>query len=904
MVGVAAIAVNRYLVRTHDDLVRTSLPALELANRIGASAEVVGPLAAALVQADNASDLDQTAIALGRAVDGIESGARRLIGMTSTIPPATGGSTARNIVARMTGTRHAILALSDRIGKEAIVVAGHGAQFDALVEAETDLARLRITAGIAGIYADRGVDPAPALDRLADRDFFAFERLSELARVVDQVRLQFQQVPQSSTPDGIDTARSALSDRLTIVARRIGYMPTAVARDEAQALLLALRHAVGPDGLIGLQRDRVALQADLAADNDRLSLIIGDLSGQARRARDAVQAEQLAQIEVAQRRSSLLAAALLAVVAVAVIAGLALWTYARGKLVTRLGNISQRIVAVARGDYVDPVPISGYDEIGRMEKALNILRRRAQDAARLRDSLEAAVIARTGDVVAEMKMSDAARAEAEAASRSKTEFLARMSHEIRTPLNGIIGMLGLLVDDETDDRRKERAHTAHRSARELLEITNDILNYASSEDQANRGNPVHFRLRELVGQMGQHLQSLAAEKGLKAVIDLTEPAPPVLFGDVVKIRQIVGNLVSNAVKYTKRGTVTFSVDHALSEKTGQPVVSFTVADTGVGMTREAVAHAFDAYARTDAAKRAGIEGLGLGLAISRNLTEALGGALNVESEPGVGSRFTLTVPLLAGDAAQVAEDEAHPARADLGRDVLVIEDHAVNRIVARGYLERLGCRVHEAETGASGLRAAKARRFDLILIDLDLPDMRGEEVAARIGAEADAPVLVALTAHLIDDTEDNRTRLGVSRILAKPISPRALTEVLTGRAPAAATSDGAAVLDTLRDDMADLGPETTARILDEFLQDLTGAVEVIRTAPPEHRRKAAHRLKGAASNFRLGELCAVLARVEKMEGGADDGLLSEVRSAAGKAATTLEHAAREVGLQTIAGSTK
>jgi two-component system sensor histidine kinase TorS len=386
-----------------------------------------------------------------------------------------------------------------------------------------------------------------------------------------------------------------------------------------------------------------------------------------------------------------------------------------------------------------------------------------------------------------------------------------------------------------------------------------------------------------------------------------------LFGDVVKIRQILGNLISNAVKYTKRGTITLSVDHATDDSTGQVVLSFCVLDTGVGMSQDTIAQAFDAYSRTSTALRAGIEGIGLGLAISRQLTEALGGALSVESEPGVGSRFTLTVPLARGDLALIAQDEADLNAGDFARNVLVIDDHAVNRMVARGYLERMGCRVAQAETGNAGLRAAESQQFDLILIDLDLPDMQGAEVAAQISAKLDAPMLVALTAHLISDTDENRTRLHVARILAKPISPRALAEVLAASLPANVPTDASELHDSLAEDIKDIGLETTALIVQEFLRDLPSAVQEILTpsglAPSGNgfswngQRKAAHRLKGAASNFRLDRFCAALAQVEAAE-IADEALLKQVQSLADEAAKMLTATANQLGLQTDRGSTK
>jgi two-component system sensor histidine kinase TorS len=872
MVGVAAIGVNRYLVQSHDALIETALPAVARASQIAASGEAIGTLATAFVQANTGRDIDRVAGALDATIAKINAGSRGF----EDAGPAT--QVASTIVARMAKDGHAKLQTVTRITAQADNLAQISARLDAAIAAEMDLARVRVTAGIAGIYANHPADPRPGLDALADRHFFAFERVTDLARMAEAVRLHLQQLPTIGDQAALDRVQADVALRLDDAQRRVVYLPSSAARIETALLLQQMGGSLSSTGMIAQQRSRLALKAQLAADSDLLREVISALTDQARRVRDAVQVEGLARIEDAKARTSQLTAGLFALVIASVGAGGFLWLYARRQIVTRLGAVSRRIVAVAGGDYGAPLAISGHDEIGRMEKALNILRRRATDAERLRGNLEAAVIARTGDVVAEMQTSDAARAQAEAANRSKTEFLARMSHEIRTPLNGIIGMLSLLEGEVRDRDPQGRARTAHRSARDLLDITNDILTYSSSADPANRGTSVHFALRDLVGQMGQQIRALAVDKGLVTAVDLTEGAPLALFGDVVKIRQIVGNLISNAVKYTKRGSVTLSVDHAV-DPTGKHVFSFAVLDTGMGMTQYTIAHAFDAYARTHDAQRAGVEGLGLGLAISRQLTEVLGGALSVESEPGVGSRFTLTVPLDLGDLALIAQDEAQLQPETFARHVLVIDDHAVNLMVARGYLERMGCTVAQADTGRAGLRAAQTGRFDLVLIDLDLPDMPGDEVAAQIGA---GPLLVALTAHLMPDTAENRARLHVSRILAKPISPRALAEVLAGVTDT--DPDKATVTQSLSGDIADLGAQTTAMILQEFLRDLPAALAEILTA--QEPRKAAHRLKGAASNFRLDRLCAVLAQVEAANALPDD-LRGQLQNAADQSARVL-----------------
>ncbi len=316
------------------------------------------------------------------------------------------------------------------------------------------------------------------------------------------------------------------------------------------------------------------------------------------------------------------------------------------------------------------------------------------------------------------------------------------------------------------------------SAHDLMDITNDILVYSSNEDPAAHSNPEHFSLRDLTSQLAQQLAALAAPKGLEAVVDLIEPVPPALFGNMIRIRQVVNNLLSNAVKYTEQGHVSLSVGHQIEEGTGRSMVCVSVIDTGIGISRETLGQVFETYARAAEVYQASIEGTGLGLAIARQLATDMNGTLTVESEPGVGSHFKLTVPVETGDPAQIVERREPVPLHSFGLELLVIEDHPVNRMVLRGYLERMGCSVSESEAGQQGLLMAETGDFDLILIDLDLPDMDGAAVAARLNAAGTRAVLAAVTAHTLDDSPDERHRLGVARILSKPVSPHVLSDLL------------------------------------------------------------------------------------------------------------------------------
>ncbi|NDW54257.1 ATP-binding protein [Aliiroseovarius sp. PrR006] len=908
MVGIAAVGVNRYLIQSNTRLIEENGPVMELSGRVAAEAGLVRSLASSFVQADTQATQEELADALRQTVVRIQDGMRSLETIVTKPSPAGERPDIVAIVDSMARNAREALELSTLVQEITATSGQTGQELAALLETELDLARLKITATITDLYSADQVDGRAELDRLADREFFAFDRMTELLRASEATRLTLQEVPLLNTPVDVIEAGNLVRQNQALFLRRIPFLPTKGGREEARRLLQMQSDVLEAGGLLDLSTRRLNLRATVETESTRLLDAVDDLSRHAQIVRSDVQAASHQRIKHSNTLTARLANGLLVLVLLSGLVAALGWGYARRELVTRLRLVANRVIDLARERFDAPIEITRHDEIGRMEKAINVLRRRTMQAAELRSSLEEAVLARTGEVVQEMKASDAARTEAESANRGKSEFLARMSHEIRTPLNGVIGMLDLLLGEVDDEAQKARINTALVSARELLELSNDILVYSGSEPLAARTSPVHFNLRDFAGQLSHHLTGDAKAKGLAASVDLSADGPPVLFGDVVKIRQVLTNLISNAVKYTNEGAISLSIECVPTGDDGQMLLSFVLQDTGVGMSKDFLMRAFDPYARTDEAKSSWTEGAGLGLPISRNLTEAMGGALRVESEPGVGSRFTLSLPVEVGDPDKI-EKHAHLPASDIGKSVLVIEDHPVNRIVARGYLERLGCHVTEAETGRAALAAVKENQFDLILVDLGLPDISGEEVIKRFGPLPEATVVAALTAHVIDDSPTERNRLGVRRILAKPISPRRLVDLieLLPREPEAENAGGAmfdAVLKSILDDISDLGIETTTQVLSELQADIPRAIDQIAAAETDEKKRLAHRLKGAVSNYRLEALRDALADLENTEGDISSEQWERLCQTAKDAEDVLSAAMEQAGVQTASGSTK
>ncbi len=392
-----------------------------------------------------------------------------------------------------------------------------------------------------------------------------------------------------------------------------------------------------------------------------------------------------------------------------------------------------------------------------------------------------------------------ARQAAEAANRAKSEFLANMSHEIRTPMNGVMGMAELLLGSNLTTRQRKFADAIQRSARSLLGIVNDILDTAKIEAGKFTFQTVDFEARGIVEDTLTLVAEAARDKGLELTHEIDAGVPAQVAGDALRLRQILTNLIGNAVKFTRRGGVRVRVA-TVGHSHHRPLLRFVVQDTGIGISPEDQQTIFDSFAQADGSSTRRFGGSGLGLSISRALVQMMGGTIGVESTPGEGSTFWFTLPF--SRAEQRASRDRRPPRrpssspapsAELptGLRILLADDCDINREVAVAMLEALECRVTEASIGDEAVRAYSEEAFDLILMDCQMPELDGYEATRRIrdqqmlsaARHEDGPgrrplPIVALTAHAMVGAREQCLEAGMDDYLAKPFDLEGLSAVL------------------------------------------------------------------------------------------------------------------------------
>jgi len=360
-----------------------------------------------------------------------------------------------------------------------------------------------------------------------------------------------------------------------------------------------------------------------------------------------------------------------------------------------------------------------------------------------------------------------------AATESKQRFVANMSHEFRTPMNGILGMSGLLLDTPLTPEQREYAETVRNSAQSLLSVLNDVLELSRLEVHRIRLENAPFDPRKLVEELVRSLR-IGVSDGVTIQSAVDDDVPAFLLGDANRIRQVLLNLLYNAVKFTRRGSIRVVLSTA-----GTDWVRFSVADTGVGIPAAQLNRVFDRFYQVDDSSSRQFGGSGLGLAICTELVTAFGGEIGADSKEGAGSTFWFRMPAPATSAPVTALSA--PVSPPAGLRVLLVEDNAVNLRLAGLLLQRLGCIVEPATGGVAALEAVATTEFDLILMDVQMPDMDGLEATRRIRASESGrrrTPIVALTAGVSPDDRSLCLKAGMDGHLPKPVSRDELAAVL------------------------------------------------------------------------------------------------------------------------------
>jgi two-component system, sensor histidine kinase len=529
-----------------------------------------------------------------------------------------------------------------------------------------------------------------------------------------------------------------------------------------------------------------------------------------------------------------------------------LWRASR-KIAKPIESITDLVRQAADGQFDQRAHTGAQDELARLERGVNAMLDTLQQH---HQELQQRIANATAELQTRNLQLEQARHEALQASRAKSEFLAHMSHEIRTPMNGILGFVELLGQEPLEESQKTKLEFIRDSARELMTVLDQVLDFSRIEAGRTEVAREPLDIRRMAASVCHLLMPEAVDRGLECRLEISESVPALLIGDPTRLRQILSNLVSNAIKYTPSGSVHISIDAEVLPRAFCGL-TLTVEDTGIGIAEEDLERIFEPFTQVAIGNRRQYQGTGLGLAIVRRLADAVNADIQVKSTPGKGSRFEVRLRLPVAAITQPLPKQAEQGSDDgrlAGIRVLAVDDNRVNRHLLEAMLQVHGADVRLASDGMEAVATAAREHFDVILMDIHMPGMGGIEASREIRSldgYAQVPIF-AISADAVSQARIELEMPDLAGYLIKPVEELALVQAIDdcvrGRSH---TADGPPATQPVDSAAEPVRPLRDQSILLMFIDDLQAELAAIDAAFSDRDwtrlREALHGLKGAAA---------------------------------------------------------